>query len=387
MNIASNYRPVICLPLLTSILADEIYDYLEKKMLLPEEQKGCRRKYKGTSGLLFIGKMILREVRMRKKNLAWIDYKKAYDWVPHFWIVDCLGMVGVSEQIKHFLSESMKAWRVDLTCNNQSLGGVDIKRGIFQDDSLSPLLFVLCLIPLTVIMHKSESAYQFSSNKEKINHLLFMDDLKLYAKNKKGLESLVQTVQIFSDDIGMEFGIDKCAKLVLKRGEITKFDGISLSDGRVMKRLIEGAGYKYLGILQVDQIRYTEMKKKVKAEYLRRVRKVLETKLNGGNIIKGINTWAVSLLRYSATFTDWNGAELTQLARRTRKLMTMHNALHPKTNVDHLYIPSKEDGRGLQGVEEAVKLTNLGLENYVKEFRERLLTAARSVDVDLIEPI
>ena len=53
-------------------------------------------------------------------------------------------------------------------------------------------------------MHKSDSAYQFSSNKEKVNHLLFMDDLKLYAKNEKGLESLVQRVQIFSDDIGMD---------------------------------------------------------------------------------------------------------------------------------------------------------------------------------------
>ena len=157
---------------------------------------------------------------MRKKNLvvAWIDYKKAYDMVPHSWIAECLGMVGVSEQIKHFLSESMEAWRVDLTYNNQSLGGVDIKRGIFQGGSLSPLLFVLCLIPLTVILQKSESAHQFSSNKEKINHLLFIDDLKLYAKNEKGLQSLVQTVRIFCDNIGMEFGIDKCATLVLKRG-------------------------------------------------------------------------------------------------------------------------------------------------------------------------
>ena len=117
---------------------------------------------------------------------------------------------------------------MDLTCNNQSLGGVDIKQGIFQGDSLSPLLFLLCLIPLTVILHKSESASQFSSNKEKINHLLFMDDLKLYAKNEKDLDSLVQTVRIFSDQFGMEFGIDKCAILVLKRGKITKFDGISL---------------------------------------------------------------------------------------------------------------------------------------------------------------
>ena len=84
-----------------------------------------------------------------------------------------------------------------------------------------------------------------------------MDDLKLHAKNEKGLESLVQTVQIFSDDIGMEFGIDVCATLVLKRGKFIKFDWISLPDRRLMKGLIEGAGYKYLGILQADEIWYT----------------------------------------------------------------------------------------------------------------------------------
>ena len=71
-----------------------------------------------------------------------------------------------------------------------------------------------------------------------------------------------------------------------------------------MKGLIEGAGYKYMDIMQADQIRYMEIKEKVKTEYLRRVRKVLETKLNGGNIIKRINTWVVSFLRYSAAFID-----------------------------------------------------------------------------------
>ena len=126
----------------------------------------------------------------------------------------------------------------------------------------------------------------------------------------------------------------------------------------------------------------------MKAEYLWRVHKVLETKLNSGNIIKGIKTWTESLLRYSAgTFIDWNCAELTQLDRRIRKLMTMHKALHPKSNVDRLYIPRKEDGRRLKCVEEIVNLTNLGLENYMKESRERLLNAGRSVDIDLIEPI
>ena len=79
-----------------------------------------------------------------------------------------------------------------------------------------------------------------------------MDDLKLYVKNEKGLKSLVQTVGIFSDDIGMEFGIDKCLTLASKRGKITKLDETPLSDERCTKRLIGGAGYEYLGILQSD---------------------------------------------------------------------------------------------------------------------------------------
>ena len=51
--------------------------------------------------------------------------------VPRSWIVEYFSMIGMSEKIKHFLFESMKAWWVDLTCNNQSLGGLDIKRGVF----------------------------------------------------------------------------------------------------------------------------------------------------------------------------------------------------------------------------------------------------------------
>ena len=68
-------------------------------------------------------------------------------------------------------------------------------------------MFVLALIPLSLILRKAKAAYEFSESKEKINHLLFMDDLKLYCRNEKGLDPLVQTVRVFSEDIGMEFGI------------------------------------------------------------------------------------------------------------------------------------------------------------------------------------
>ena len=80
------------------------------------------------------------------------------------------------------------------------------------------------------------------------------------------------------------------------------------------------------------------MKNKIQKEYLRRTRKLLETKLNRRNLIKGINIWAVLLVRYSGPFLKWTRDELRQMDQRTRKLMTMHKALHPRDDVDILYV-------------------------------------------------
>ena len=67
-----------------------------------------------------------------------------------------------------------------------------------------------------------------------------MGDLKLYSRSDKGLDSLVQTVRVFSEDIGTEFGIEKCAILVMEKGKIVKAVGIELPDGKVIKSLQEG---------------------------------------------------------------------------------------------------------------------------------------------------
>ena len=117
--------------------------------------------------------------------------------VPHSWILECLEVLGIDEGIRKLLENSMKKWSVELTCGSESLGDDGIKRGIFQGDSLSPLLFVACLIPLTYMLGRCAAGYEFSSTGTKINHLLFMDDLKLYAKSKQSLESLVQTVRTY----------------------------------------------------------------------------------------------------------------------------------------------------------------------------------------------
>ena len=157
-NLVSSFRPITCLPLiwklLTSILAEYLYDHLEKTNSLPWEQKGCRKGSRGTKDQLLIDKMIVKDCKERLKSLAvaWIDYRKAYEMVPHSWIQKCMEAFGVAVNVRSFVNASMKQWNTELTASNQRLGNVKISCGIFQGDSLSPLLFVLVMIPLTLVL-------------------------------------------------------------------------------------------------------------------------------------------------------------------------------------------------------------------------------------------
>ena len=121
-------------------------------------------------------------------------------------------------------------------------------------------------------------------------------------------------------------------------------------------------------------------------EYLRRLKKVLKSKSNGGNLVQGVNTWVVSLLRYSAPFISWRKCELQTIDRKTRKLFTIYGGLHPKSDVDRLYIPRK-GGTSLIATEHCVELAVRGLEVYVHGTKETLLQAVRGYRVDGLEAI
>ena len=82
---------------------------------------------------------------------------------------------------------------------------IKIQSGIFQGDSLSPLLFCICLIALTEQLNRLNTGCEEHTTKTKISHLLYMDDLKLIAKSEEELQKQIQTVKTFSDDIHMEF--------------------------------------------------------------------------------------------------------------------------------------------------------------------------------------
>ena len=73
---------------------------------------------------------------------------------------------------------------------------------------------------------------------------MYMDDIKLFAKNEKELETLIHAVRIYSQDIGMEFGIEKCTMLVMKSGKRHLIDGMELPNQDKIKTLAENETYK-----------------------------------------------------------------------------------------------------------------------------------------------
>ena len=160
----------------------------------------------------------------------------------------------------------MALWKAVLTVNGHVFDYIHIRRGIFQEDSLSLLLYVIAMIPMTTILRQTGLGYQTFKSAAKISHLLYMDDLKLYGKLSNELESLHNTVRVFSTDSSMEFGLEECATLTIHKGKATNTEGLTLSNNNTIKGLSLEESYKYLGVQQAEDVKHCQVKKQTSAE-------------------------------------------------------------------------------------------------------------------------
>ena len=120
------------------------------------------------------------------------------------------------------------------------------------------------------------------------------------------------------------------------------------------------------------------MKDKIKKEYYKRVRQLTSSNLNGRNTMRAINSWGVSLVRYSAGILKWTKDELKAMDRKTRKIMTMNRMYHPQSDTGRLYILRMDGGRGLLSIADCVETEEQNLSLYLDQSEERLLRLSKS---------
>ena len=108
---------------------------------------------------------------------------------------------------------------------------------------------------------------------------------------------------------------------------------------------------------------------------------ILKSKLNSKNKIQAINTWAGALLRYRAGVINWKVDELKKMDRTMRKTLTMYGALHPKSEIDRLYLKRKHGERRLISIEMCVRLEENNLSLYLRGSNEILLKGVKKFGI------
>jgi hypothetical protein len=130
--------------------------------------------------------------------MAWIEYQKPFDSVPHSWISKSVVLIWINSKIISLTKKTMSFRKTNrhLYAEKKLIEteDIEIQCGIFQGDSLSPLLFCISLIPFKEQLNKLNTGYEEHTTKTKISRLLYMDSLKLIGKTEEELQKHMQTV-------------------------------------------------------------------------------------------------------------------------------------------------------------------------------------------------
>ena len=356
----SNFRPITCTSnlykLTTKCTTKVIQQLVEKRGLLAENQLGTVKQVQGAKEQAMINIAVNKEY-VNKLKTMWIDVKKAYDSIDHEYLLTCISKLNLPQWIGTFLEATIKKWHIEIKAGSETLLTKKIERGILQGDSLSPLLFVLCMDPLSRKLNSTFPKVSIQTDKCLFgtNHLLFIDDLKLLAETETVLKSMKDETKRFFSAVGLEMNRSKSATNCIECGE----DAVVL-DGH--------EGYKYLGITEDSSSTVKkETFEKVRSEILQRAERLCKTTLNGKNMIRAINEHAISVINYHIGLLKLEPQDFKRLDFDIRQVLIKYQIHLQPACKERLYLPRSEMGRGLISIENRSEHMLLGMYNSFSE--------------------
>ena len=280
--------------------------------------------------------------KRRRKDLsvAWIDYRKAYDLVDHDLLRFVLETIGFNRKLRSCIEGLVLNWktRFQLKTSDGELCTELVRygRGLFQGDCLSCYEFVIITIPISYALYK-HSFLRMPTVEGFSNHLLFMDDLKIYANSAPGLAVMIETVKRVSGDIGMELSFAKCAQAHLVRGAYTSVE-TSTTEIRPLE-LTES--YKYLGINQKIDHNYQDgMVEIVFEQAVQKAIKLCKSKLSGKKLVNAWNSEIVEALGYYfCALSCTRGYFQKVLEPALKRLMTRYLIRYRTDSIERLFMP------------------------------------------------
>ncbi|KAG0435242.1 LINE-1 retrotransposable element ORF2 protein [Dictyocoela muelleri] len=341
----SEFRPISCMSniykLITKVLTQNLYNILDINEVISFNQIGVRKNTMASKEQLLFNHSI-NVVNDFKLKTVWFDIQKAYDSVPFEYVNEILINLNLPLNYVELMKKLQKEIKMNIVINNESIGTIKPCRGIIQGDSLSPLIFTLCMEPISRILNQNNSPkveIKYKDSEFAINHLLYMDDLKIFATDDEKLKYLTEEFTNTISKIGMNHNKSKSAT-----------NSPSISD--IADIISPLNGYKYLGLLEDSDNKFKDVNIDIISKRINeRIKKICQTSLNAKNMFNSFNEFALCLLNYFVGTVNMPENTLANYDTEIRKIL-IENNIHNKTACkERLYLKRKNMGRGLNSLE------------------------------------
>jgi hypothetical protein len=382
LNDPSNFRPIACLntcyKLVTSFISMYVEQHARRNNILPPEQIALQKGVWGCTHALILDQTVVADAkyqRQRPISLAWIDYAKAFDSVPHDYIKWVMRVVSLPQPIRKFVSSLMDSWKVRYEAKDSSgrtlrSQQLKIKSGVLQGDSFSPLLFCIAMAPISYALNKTNIGYTTTAGKSKrlqmtLSHLFYMDDLKLYADSRENLMKLIEKVESISAAISMNLNTKKCAKAHFDPDCSPNVQGSGPPAGDGVSKipaLEGGATYKYLGIEQTIGLEEHDAWDRATEKCSAVAKIIWESDLTFRQKVNSYNMKVAPVLKYVVMNTVKGSGKYAcvlkdggDFDKKIRRLMVALKVRYKASCVDRLYLAAELGGYGLKSVKDSLQ--------------------------------
>ena len=209
-------------------------------------------------------------------------------------------------------------WNTRITANtkqgHETSGPIRFTKGLPQGDALCPRLFTLCLNPVAWLLSASQG-YRLSKPLEtKVTHLLYVDNLKVFAASEAKLNTVLRATSTAMQDIGLQWNPKKCNVIHVRRGkQVEDAADLKLDEATMVKNLEAGSSYKFLGVKEFT-LKDERLALAVAAKvYLHRLSVFWTSPLSDANGVKATNQFALPVLTYPMRTQHWPLAELREI--------------------------------------------------------------------------
>lgn len=384
----ANFRPIACLntcyKLLTGFVATYLDQYVRERNILPSEQVALRGGIWGSTHALILDQTMTADAQDQKQrpiSVAWIDYAKAFDSVPHSYMKWLLSAVHIPIPLKRFLQSLMKMWKVRYEVRSprgqtERSSYLRIRSGVLQGDSFSPLLFCLAMAPISHAINNTRCCYVTGSGKLKklqisLSHLFYMDDLKLFANSAENLSKQIKAVTSISDAISMKLNVKKCAQvhfipMRLRNEQVQSSEDPETSEGVRFPMLDGESAYKYLGIEQTLGLKEADAWDRVEAKCLQIVQKLWASDLTFRQKVNSHNSTVLPVINYivgciiKGSGKYQSGLKSGEdLDTKIRKILVKEKARYKCACVARLYLATDRGGCGLKSVRDTIEQSTI----------------------------